>query len=157
MCVVLANTPNKMNYTMHMKEHEKLCQKLMSEVVRILVCGHLCLWKRVWVTWKLYLNHLTAGGGDPLKATVSLAGCPSMTVTGSKFLVNAGADESWACKCKFMKYSGSVFDRSCLSPSFWITRITTKLRCFFDKGSHVHKVALRSWGSGLFNSPLKVN
>ena len=30
-----------------MKEHQKLCQKMVSEIVCIFVCGHLDLWKDV--------------------------------------------------------------------------------------------------------------
>ena len=30
-----------------MKEHEKLCLKMVSEIVCIFVCGHLSLWKDV--------------------------------------------------------------------------------------------------------------
>ena len=31
-----------------MKEHKKLCRKMVSEIVCIFVCGHLSLWKDVY-------------------------------------------------------------------------------------------------------------
>ena len=32
---------------LHMKEHEKLCLKMVSEIMHIFVGAHLCLWKDV--------------------------------------------------------------------------------------------------------------
>ena len=134
-----------MNHTMYLKEHEKLCKK---RFVHFCLPPFVPLERCVRVTWKLYLNHLTAGGGDPLKATVSLAGCPSVTVTGSKFLVKAGANESWACNVRSRNVvCSSVVARWCLSPLFWIPRITTQLRCFLIRNRiHITFVLLSGVG-----------
>ena len=45
--VFQANTHSEQNGPHHVKEHEKLCLKMVSEIVCIFVCGHLSLWKDV--------------------------------------------------------------------------------------------------------------